>query len=134
MFTSKRCAAQNTQHINKREICVHKINWTNSSEISVFRKRILFMEILQRIIDKFSNKISYTFRVIILLVKKKKKNGKKIAENKQIQCGSVTQSCPTLCDPRHFSMPGLPVHRQLPELTQTHVHWVGDAIQPSHPL
>ena len=42
--------------------------------------------------------------------------------------------CPTLCDPMNRSTPGLPVHRQLPELTQTHVHQVGDAIQPSHPL
>ena len=45
-----------------------------------------------------------------------------------------TQLCPTLCDPVHRSTPGLPVHHQLPELTQTHVHRVGDAIQPSHPL
>ena len=47
---------------------------------------------------------------------------------------SVTQSCPILCDPMNHSTPGLPVHHQLPEFTQTHVHWVGDAIQPSHPL
>ena len=47
---------------------------------------------------------------------------------------SVTQSCPTLCDPMNHSTPGLPVHHQLPEFTQTHVHRVGDAIQPSHPL
>ena len=46
---------------------------------------------------------------------------------------SVTQSCPTLCDPMNCSTPGLPIHHQLPEFTQTHVHWVGDAIQPSHP-
>ena len=51
-----------------------------------------------------------------------------------VQFSSVSQSCPTLCDPMDWSMPGLPVHRQLPEFTQTHVHWVGDAIQPSHPL
>ena len=44
----------------------------------------------------------------------------------------VAQSCPTLCDPMDCSMPGLPVHHQLPEFTQTHVHWVGDAIHPSH--
>ena len=49
-------------------------------------------------------------------------------------CCSVAQACPTLCDPLDCSTPGLPVHHQLPELTQTHVHWVGDAIQPSHPL
>jgi len=51
-----------------------------------------------------------------------------------IQFSSVTQSCPTLCDPMNSSMPGLPVHHQLPESTQMHVHWVGDTIQPSHPL
>ena len=47
---------------------------------------------------------------------------------------SVAQSCPTLCDPMNHSMPGLPVHHQLPEFTQTLVHRVGDAIQRSHPL
>ena len=47
---------------------------------------------------------------------------------------SVAQSCPALCDPMNRSMPGLPVHHQLPEFTQTHVHQVSDAIQPSHPL
>ena len=46
----------------------------------------------------------------------------------------VALSCPTLCDPMNCSTPGLPVHHQLPEFTQTHVHWVRDAIQPSHPL
>ena len=47
---------------------------------------------------------------------------------------SVAQSCLTLCNPMDCSTPGLPVHHQLPEFTQTHAHWVGDAIQPSHPL
>ena len=51
-----------------------------------------------------------------------------------VQFSSVTQSSPTLCDPMNHSMPGLPVHHQLLEFTQTHVHRVGDAIQPSHPL
>ena len=50
------------------------------------------------------------------------------------QFSSVTQSCLTLCDPMDCSTPGLLVHHQLPELIQTHVHWVGDGIQPSHPL
>ena len=50
------------------------------------------------------------------------------------QFSSVAQSCLTLCDPMDCSTPGLPVHCQLPEFTQTHVHWIGDAIQPSHPL
>ena len=51
-----------------------------------------------------------------------------------VQFSSVAQSCLTLCNPINCSTPGLPVHHQLPELTQTQVHWVSDAIQPSHPL
>ena len=51
-----------------------------------------------------------------------------------LQLSSVTQSCPTLCDPINLSIPVLPVHHQHPEFTQTHVHRVGDVIQPSHPL
>ena len=51
-----------------------------------------------------------------------------------VQFSLVAQSCPTLCDPMNRSTPGLPVHHQLPEFTQTHVHRVSDAIQPSHPL
>ena len=50
------------------------------------------------------------------------------------QFSSVAQSCLTLCDPVNHSTPGLPVHHQLQEFPQTHVHWVGDVIQPSHPL
>ena len=57
-----------------------------------------------------------------------KKTGNKTA------ISSVAQSCSTLCDPMNCSTPGLPVHHQLPEFTQTHVHQVSDAIQPSHPL
>ena len=53
---------------------------------------------------------------------------------KSIQFSSVAQWCLTLCDPMNRSTPGLPVHHQLPESTQTHVHRVSDAIQPSHPL
>ena len=55
-------------------------------------------------------------------------------ERPRVQFSSVTQSCLTLCDPMNCSMPGLPVHHQLPESIQTHFHSVGDAIQPSHPL
>ena len=51
-----------------------------------------------------------------------------------VQFNSVAQSCPALCDPMNRSMPGLPVHHQLSEFTQTHIHRVSDAIQPSHPL
>ena len=56
----------------------------------------------------------------------------KVIRSDQIR--SVSQSCPTLCNPINRSTPGLPVHHQLPEFTETHVHRVSDAIQPSHPL
>ena len=51
-----------------------------------------------------------------------------------VQFSSVAESCPTFCNPMDCSRSGFPVHHQLPELAQTHVHWVSDAIQPSHPL
>ena len=57
-----------------------------------------------------------------------------LLEDSIIQFSSVAQSCLTLCNPMNRSTPGLPVHHHLPEFTQTHVHRVGDAIQPSHPL
>ena len=61
-----------------------------------------------------------------------KVQGKRSKNN--IQFSSVAQSCLTLCNPMDCSTPGLPVHHQLPEFTLTHIHWAGDAIQPSHPL
>ena len=57
-----------------------------------------------------------------------------ILGHRSVQFSSVAQSCPTLCNLMNCSTPGLPVHYQLPEFTQTHVHQVSDAIQPSHPL
>ena len=57
-----------------------------------------------------------------------------LAKIESVQCSSVAQLCLTLCNPMNHSTPGLPVHHQLPEFIQTHVHRVGDAIQPSHPL
>ena len=66
------------------------------------------------------------FNTIVCLLEKSQKGFN--------QLSSVTQSCPTLCNPMDCSMLGFPVHHQLLELTQTHVHHVGDAIQPSHPL
>ena len=60
--------------------------------------------------------------------------GKPMKGISSLQFSSVTQLCPTLCDPMNHSMPGLPVHHQLLEFSQTFVHQVGDAIQPSHPL
>ena len=63
-----------------------------------------------------------------------KKVGKTTRPFRSDQIRSVVQSCLTLCDPMNRSTPGLPVHHQLPEFTQTRVHQVSDAIQPSHPL
>ena len=60
--------------------------------------------------------------------------GQSIGVSASVQFSSVAQLCPTLCDYMNRSMPGLPVHHKLPEFTQTHVHRVGDAIQPPHPL
>ena len=57
-----------------------------------------------------------------------------VCRESSVQFSSVIQSCLTLCDPMECSTPGLPVHQKLPDLTQSHVHWVSDAIQPSHPL
>ena len=57
-----------------------------------------------------------------------------MSQSSSVQFSLVTQSCLTLCNSMNRSMPGLPVHHQLPEFTQTHVHRVSDAIQPSHPL
>ena len=56
------------------------------------------------------------------------------AQSQSVQFSSVTQPCLTLCNPMDCSTPGLPVHHQLPEFTQTHIYWVSDVIQPSHPL
>ena len=56
------------------------------------------------------------------------------ATKSSVQFSSVTQSCPTLCNPMDCSMPDFPVHHQLLELSQTHIHWVSDIIQPPHPL
>ena len=60
--------------------------------------------------------------------------GQHVCHFSSVQFSSVAQSCPTLCDPMNYSTPGLPFHHQLLEFTQTEVHRVRDAIQPSHPL
>ena len=69
---------------------------------------------------------------VMTTLKKKKEDKKQTIIS--VQFSSVTQSRPTLCNPMDCSTPGFPVHHQLPEFTQTHIHQVGNAIQPSHPL
>ena len=63
-----------------------------------------------------------------------KTNSRQVRAISSVQFRSVAQSCPILCDPMDCNTPGLPVHHQLPEFTQTHVHRISDAIQTSHPL
>ena len=77
--------------------------------------------------DQFSKKIRR-------FIKAQKCTTRLIFSIQSVQFSSVAQSCLTLCDPMNRSTPGLPVHHQLPEFTQTQVHRVGDATQPSHPL
>ena len=90
----------------------------------------------------------FTTRILTLIVKIQNSSSTKMSHvtlsepqpalsypiSPSVQFSSVAQSCPTLCNPMNHSMPGLPVHHQLPEFTQTHIHQVSDAIQPSHPL
>ena len=77
-------------------------------------------------------KIVWFFQVIRLRFFRQDLSNTEVRTN--FQFSSVAQSCPTLCDPMDCCTPGFPVHHQLPELAQTHVHWVSDSIQPSHPL
>ena len=84
-------------------------------------------------VDKDSNEKEIK-KKSILVIEVKLGNYLLHKEQYSVMFSSVTQSCPTFCDPMDCSMPGLPVHHQLPDLTQTHVHWVSDAIQPSHPV
>ena len=76
----------------------------------------------------FLYSLSYLYRSIYIYVERERKI------HVSVQFSLVAQSCPTLSDPMHCSTPGFSVHHQLPELVQTHVHRVGDAIQPSHSL
>ena len=84
----------------------------------------------QNLWDSVKAVLKGSFIAIQAYLKKQERN----QINNLVQFSSVTQSCPTLCDPMNHSTPGLPVHHQLLEFTQTHVHRVSDAIQPSHPL
>ena len=74
------------------------------------------------------------YEVLYLMVKNESSGVLKHAIWYSIQFSSVAKSCLTLCDPKNHSTPGFPVHHRLLESTKTHIHWVNDAIQPSHPL
>ena len=81
----------------------------------------------------FNFKFHFLFGVYIWILMTFEYWPDKVVKFTSVQFSSVAQSCPTLCDPMNRSMPGLPVHHQLLEFTQTHIHRVSNAIQPSHP-
>ena len=84
-------------------------------------------------VSKFKNSaVVRDWKRLVFIPITKKGNAKEYSKSDQIR--SVAQSCRTHCDPMNRSTPGLPVHHQLLKFTKTHVHRVGDAIQPSHPL
>ena len=105
-----------------------KANWKWSN-----RRRQEWIELKWTGMSEFNSDDHYTY---YCGQESLRNNGVAIIVNNRVwnEFSSVAQPCPTLCDPMNRSMSVLPVHHQLPEFTQTHVHWVSDAIQPSHPL
>ena len=99
----------------------------NISKYEATQKSRWIWESIPRQVDKKSRRTSS------LLPRSREEYGA-LEEIRSDQITSVAQSCLTLCDPMNSSTPGLPVHHQLPEFTETHVHRVSDTIQPSHPL
>ena len=106
---------------------------------------MVYLNRIQQVVVKFEWKpINKSFQIAKIILRKEKTGNVVILyftntaeisnQNSIVQFSSVTQSCPTLCNPMKHSTPGLPVHHKLPEFTQIHVHWVSDAILPSHPL
>ena len=99
---------------------------------------IIFVENLEEITKKFLELINNYNNTVVYKINTQKPipflYSKKLWNQSHNQFSSVAQLCLTLCDPIACSMPGFPVHHQLPELAQTHVHQVSDVIQPSHPV
>ena len=95
-----------------------------------------WLEVPQKKLQGLQNKFRVKGREILKVMSHRSRKTQNLSVNSAhiLQFSSVAQLCPSLCDPMNCSMPGLPVHQQLLEFTQTHVHRVGDAIQPSHPL
>ena len=111
--------------------------WHTSSKLSCggfIYKNHLFLNNLISVLDK--NLTTFTRHNTCILHKNKCHHLSMCPESSAslIHFRSVAQSCLTLCNPMDCSTPGLPVHHQLPEFTHTHVHHIGDAIRPSHPL
>ena len=119
MYDVQRCINYSTCQKNTTFKAYRPVPVTNPFDLI----QIPFME------QFFHFSVFSVFRLFIPSWLLERKDSEKV-----IQFSLVAQSCPTLCDPMDCSMPGLPVHHQLPEFTQTHVRWVSDAIQPSHTL
>ena len=111
------------QRISQQRLCrPEREGWyIQSIERKIYQPRILYLA-----------KLSFRSEVVRRTFPDKQKLREFMMT--KLQFSLVAQSCLTLCDPMDCSIPGLPVHHQLPEFTQTHVHWVSDAIQPSYPL
>ena len=105
----------------------HRNNWGRHS-FSIALVVILLKKNIEFCCEK------YTLEIMILSTEDSQLNWQIKIHFSSVQFSSDCQLCPTLCDPMNRSTPGFPVHHQLPEFTQTHVHRVGDAIQPSQPL
>ena len=114
-----------------------KLNWVSPLNFHVYFNFVLSFPSLYRLENQFIDifwATCWDFDLDCLGIHAEKWKGFPKFPSASVQFSSVTQLCPILCDPMNCSTPGLPVHHQLPEFTQTHVHQVGDAIQPSHPL
>ena len=104
-----------TYQLSLRRNCINEYATTNYIQISVF--------LLHCILNSYA--LLFTVPLFFLISR---------SHLSSFQFSSAAQSCLTLCDPMDYSMLGFPVHQQLPQLAQTHVHSIGNAIQPSHPL
>ena len=112
-------------------LCLHQVPSTSITQECVIQSINVSIKI--KMLSGFKV-ISWEFGFLIFEVRSWLKPCSAGFSFSSVQFSSVAQSCPTLRDPMNRSTPGLPVHHKLPEFTQTHVHWVGDAIQPSHSL
>ena len=105
------------------------------ADLSLSSKAVQYANVLDNIFWNKGQKMSRNGRLLwIILFQYFSLSSSSNRVNLSVQFSSVTQLGLTLCDPMDSNMPGLPVHHQLPEFTQTLAHWISDAIQPSHPL